>query len=301
MRRAGVISGLLVLLGLAYLATGWTTLAPGEAAVVRRLGRVLPEPWGPGPHWGWPRGFDRVTRLRTDEVRRLEVGLAGTPGPDESPEAGEYLTGDLNLLRARADVQYRVADPVAYVLRAADRDRLLARLAEASLTRALARRGIDTALRAGRPEVARDVAADLARAVDRHGLGVEVLGVNLTDARPPVEVEPDFLAAQSARSGRDRRVNEAHAYAAATLPAARAEAEAKVDAARAHADRAVALARGQAARFLALLAEADRSRPLTVRRLYRDALRDLLPRVRRKLLLTPEEPLDLSLFGVDPK
>jgi hypothetical protein len=57
--------------------------------------------------------------------------------------------------------------------------------------------------------------------------------------------------------------------------------------------------RGQAERVLALLAEADRSRALTVRRLYRDALRDLLPRVRRKVLLTPEEPVDLSLFGVE--
>ena len=47
----------------------------------------------------------------------------------------------------------------------------------------------------------------------------------------------------------------------------------------------------------ALLAEADRSRALTVSRLYRDALRDLLPRVRRKVLMTPDEPVDLGLFG----
>ena len=44
---------------------------------------------------------------------------------------------------------------------------------------------------------------------------------------------------------------------------------------------------------------AERSRPLTVRRLYRDALRDLLPRVRRKLVLTPDEPVDLSLMGAE--
>ena len=61
------------------------------------------------------------------------------------------------------------------------------------------------------------------------------------------------------------------------------------------------MARAQAERFLALLAEADRSRPLTVRRLYRDALRDLLPKVRRKVLLTPDEPVDLGLFGITPK
>ena len=59
--------------------------------------------------------------------------------------------------------------------------------------------------------------------------------------------------------------------------------------------------RGRAGRFLALLAEADRSRALTVRRLYHDALRDLWPRVRRKLVLANDEPIDLSILGVEPR
>src|SRR5262245_51780030 len=100
------IAGVLALIGLAaYLATGWVVVAPGEAVVVRRLGRVLPRPWTSGPHWGWPIGIDRVTRVRTDEVRRVSVGLASTAGPGDSPDAGEYLTGDANLIRAQASVQ----------------------------------------------------------------------------------------------------------------------------------------------------------------------------------------------------
>ena len=75
-----------------------------------------------------------------------------------------------------------------------------------------------------------------------------------------------------------------------------AEAQARLDRARARADRAVVLARSRAGRFLALLAEADRARALTVRRLYLDTLRELLPRVKRKLVLTPEEPIDLSII-----
>ena len=44
-----------------------------------------------------------------------------------------------------------------------------------------------------------------------------ILGVSLTDARPPAEVAPDFAAAQSARSEHDRRINEARTYAATTV------------------------------------------------------------------------------------
>jgi modulator of FtsH protease HflK len=299
MRRRAAGAAVLVLGVLGTLATGWMVVPPGEAVVVRRLGRVLPQPWGPGPHWGWPIGFDRAVRVRTDEVRLMPIGLAGVPGPGEEPGAGEFLTGDLNLLRARGVVQYRVADPVAFVLRSESVEPLLSRAAEASLARAIARRGIDDALRSGRAEVARDVAEELARSAERYQMGLAILGVSLTDARPPSEVQPDFAAAQAAQSEHDRRLNEAASYEATTLAAAKADAQSRQDRARADADRAVSLARSRADRFLTLLAEADRSRPLTVRRLYRDALRDLLPRVRRKLVLSPDEPVDLSILGAE--
>jgi membrane protease subunit HflK len=148
--------------------------------------------------------------------------------------------------------------------------------------------------------VARDVQAHLARSVAALGLGVAILGVNLTDARPPAEVEAAFAEAQAAQSERDRRLVEAKALAAAMRPAALAAAGSATDQAHARASRSAEMARGQAVRFLALLAEGDRSRSLTVRRLYRDALRDLMPRVRRKVLMTPEEPVDLGLFGAGP-
>ena len=303
-RRYWIIGGALLLVAvLAYLASGWRTVAPGEVVVVRRLGRVLPEPWGPGPHWAWPLGIDRLSRLRLDEVRRLEFGRIEIAGPMDPPGAGEYLTGDLNFVRARGVVQYRVSDPVAFVLRAEDaRPDAASGATEASLARALASRGIDAISGAVDRQVAADVQeTELARSVDSLGLGVAILGVNLTDARPPIEVEPAFAEAQAAQSERDRRINEGQALAGTLRPAALAVAEGSTDAARTKAARDVEMARSRADRFLTLLAEADRSRPLTVRRLYRDALRDLLPRVRRKVLMTPEEPVDLGIIGSGPK
>ncbi len=299
MRRWVVRLFLLVAIIGAWLAASLVVVAPGETAVVRRFGRVLPDSWGPGLHLGWPRGVDRVDRLRLDEVRRIEVGLAETPGPGDDPGAGEYLTGDLNLIHARAVVQYRVADPARFVLAADDLDLTLIRLAEASLARALSRLDVDAALRDGRLAIALDVRDDLARATTLYGLGLSILGVSLTDAQPPAEVQPDFAAAQAARSDRDRRLNEAASRAETSLIAARSKAAATEQIAFAAADRTTVMARGEADRFLALLTEAGRSRRLTIRRLYLDRLRDLLPKVRRKVLLTPDEPVDLSVFGIE--
>jgi membrane protease subunit HflK len=279
-----------------YLTTGMHFVAPGEVLVVRRLGRVLPHPWWPGPHLGGPIGIDRVTRLRTEEVRRLEVGLDHTPGPTDDPGAAEFLTGELNLIRAGAVVQYRVADPIAFVLRARDRDRLLPRLAEASLTSALARRSIDDTLLGGRAAVAQDAVKDLGQRASRYGLGIAVLGMSLTEARPPAEVQTDFAAAQAAQSEHDRRLTEARTYTETNRRAATAAAQARVHAAQARADRIVALARARAERFLALLSERERNPALTVRRAYWEALRELLGRVGRKVVMTADEPIDLSIF-----
>jgi membrane protease subunit HflK len=297
MRRPRVVPGLVALILLVgYALTGLCAVAPGEAVVVRRFGRVRPSPLGPGLHWTAPRGIDRRDRVRLDAVRRLEVGGVGVAGPEDDPGGGEFLTGDRNLLRARAAVQYRVADPVAYATRVADPDALLARLADAAMARALAARPIDAALGAGRLAVSRDAAEGLARAADRAGMGVAILGVSLVDARPPREVQPDFDAAQAARAARDQRRAEARSVAGRTRAAAAAEAGARLQRARAEADRRVQLARAEAARFEALRDAARDDRALTVRRLHAEALRTLLPRAGRTIVLAPDEPLDLTLL-----
>lgn len=296
-RRVGWLAGSVVLASMAYLATGLCLVAPGEVVVARRLGRFA-EPRGPGLHWGWPWGLERRDRLRTDEVRRIEIGLDRVPGADDDPGAGEFLTGDRNLVRLRAVVQYRVADPVRHVAAAAEFERLLARLAESSLARSLASRGIDGALRGERGRMAEEARAELARLSDRCELGLSILAVSVTDARPPAEVQAAFDEAQEARSERARRRNEAASYADAARPSALAAARSATDRAEADARRAVTAAQARSGRFLALLAESHRDRALTARRLYLDALRDLLPRLGRKLVLAPGEPIDLSLFGV---
>ena len=298
-KRILAISGAgLGLAGALFVAAGWCLVAPGEVVVVRRLGRLVEPPWGPGLHWRIPLGIDRLDRVRSDAVRHLTIGQDGPPGGDQEPSTGEALTGDLNLVRIQATVQYRVARPVDYVLHAEPAEHLLARAAEASITRALAHRGVDAVLRSDRQLIAREVERDLQADSDRLGLGATILGVSLTDARPPVEVAADFAAAQAAESHRDRRVNEARTHEAVQITAATAQAQAAREAARAVAARTVAHAHAEAHYFLTVMAEARRSRDLTLRRLYIETLQDLLDRVQRKLILPPGDSLDLTVLGL---
>lgn len=73
---------------------------------------------------------------------------------------------------------------------------------------------------------------------------MRIQGANLNDARPPIEVQPDFAAARAAQSDHDRRRFEAESYARTTKIAARAEALACGEAAETRSVRVAALARG---------------------------------------------------------
>jgi modulator of FtsH protease HflK len=298
MSRRVALALVLVAASLLIGVTGLRVVRPGERIVVRRFGRIISPDWGPGLHWGAPLGIDRFDRVRTDEVRRLQVGTA-PEAADGDAGADEFLTGDLNLVRVRAVIQYRVARPADLVVRSADVGALLESLAEASLSSALARRGIDPVLRADRQRIGVDVARDLEQASARLRLGLNILGVSLTEARPPAEVAADFSAAQSAESQRDRRGNEARTQAENTVTAARAAAGSRMEAARAASQRKILGSRAGALRFLALLAEARRSPQPTVRRIYLNTMKTLLSRVRRKIIVPAGNDVELTVLGIE--
>lgn len=300
-RTVRVVSGALALVvaGFLVLATGFEAVEPGESLLVRRLGKVVDRPMGAGLHWVIPLGIDRVDRVRIDEVRRLSIGFAGVPGPSTSPGSGEFLSGDLNLVKAEAVVQYRAADPAAFAMLGDRVEPLILGFGEAALSRALAHRAIDDALRADRLAIAAEVAEHLAEDCERFGLGLSILGVNLTEVRPPEEVRPDFAAAQSARSEAETRIRASEGHANRVQSSTASEVEAILDRSKAAADRSMILARARADRFRALAAEVNRSRELTIRRLYLDTLRDQLPAAGRMIVLSPDEALDLSILGSD--
>jgi membrane protease subunit HflK len=298
-KRLGTLGIGLVVAGGLFVAGGWCLVAPGEVVVVRRFGRLVDPPWGPGLHWHVFWGIDRLDRVRSDAVRQFTVGQAGPALVDQEPSEGEALTGDLNLVRIQATIQYRVARPVDYVVRAEHVEPLLIRTTQGSLSRSLSRRGIDSVLRSDRRQIADEVEAELQTGSDRLSLGVTILGVSLTDARPPIEVAADFAAAQSAESLRDGRVNEAKTYEGVQVTGAAARGHALQEAARADAERTVLHARAEARRFLELHAEVVRSRELTMRRLYIDSLQSLLGGVRRKLIVPTSDAPDLTVIGLD--
>lgn len=298
MRRLGI--AIVVLGGLASMATGVTVVQQDELGVVRRLGAVLAEPWEPGLHWGLPWGLDRVDRIKPGQTRTLAVGArdpqAAPLAQAPDPETDDFLTGDLNVVTAQAIVQYRVLDPVAFLFAARSVDATLAAIAEGALTRALAGRSIDDVLTTGRAEVADRTLRDVQDRADLQGLGISIRAVRLGRVTPPMPVAPAFADASRARSDRRQAVTRAEEYRDRARADARGQAREIADRADGRFDRTVQGARGEADRFTKVLAEARKDLAATRDRLYLEALSELLPRFARKVVVAPGHDLDISLF-----
>src|SRR5215218_9651554 len=90
----------LLLLLVAYLATGVYQVGPDERAVVRRFGKVVARP-GPGLGFGLPWGVDRVDRVPVRTVRQIRAGYEPDAAGESATRPGQLLTGDQNLVNVQ--------------------------------------------------------------------------------------------------------------------------------------------------------------------------------------------------------
>ena len=108
---------------------------------------------------------------------------------------------------------------------------------------------------------------------------------------------PAFADAARARSDRRQAVTRAEEYRDRARADARGQAREIADRAAGRFDRLVQVARGEADRFTKVLAESRKDPAATRRRLYLEALAELLPRFGRKVVVAPGRDVDLSLIA----
>jgi membrane protease subunit HflK len=104
--------------------------------------------------------------------------------------------------------------------------------------------------------------------------------------RPPQEVREAFDDAISAREARQRRSNEADAYAKSVIPTARGDAARIVAEAEGYKAERVATAEGDAQRFSLIAAEYKAAPEVTRKRLYLETMQDVIARTPKVIDLS---------------
>lgn len=243
---------LLTVLLLYTAATAVTQVQPGERAVVRRFGRVLPNKPGPGLYVGLPWGIDRVDRVAVGRVRRVSVGFGLDDADAEfATPAGQLLTGDHNLVNVTAEIHFTVREQGVekFFLQADRADQLVARTAEGVLAEWIAGRNVDEVLLRGKTHLPGELVAEVQARMAGYDLGVSIEEASITRLNPPDEVKQAFDQVAQAQTAIITQLNAAHENANGKQRAAEAEVYRIERLAAAYAQEQNLLARADAESF----------------------------------------------------
>ncbi len=285
----------LVLVGLllgipGYLASGLFRVQLGEQALRLRFGRVVAAGIGPGIHYHLPAPFGAMRRTNLKRVRQVRLARRSRT----RSHGLQYFTGDENLVRIDAAVQYVVEDLAAHGLLQAHPAALVRELGIASLAAEVATHPVDVVFTSHKVALQSAVARRLQRQLDGLWAGVRVLSVHLVDVAPPRAVAEAFRAANSAREESHKLVTEARAEANGVLSGARGQVRALLDQSEAQRSRKLDRATARTRTFAALSAQAAKQ-PQSVRR---ERWLTTLARLRGKVRFVLDAQAPRSLYGL---
>lgn len=286
MKPSYLLFAMLVLPAL-WLMSGFYVVNLQERVAVLVFGKLAAVA-EPGLHWNVPSPLGKVVRVRTEEIKRVEIGFrseSGDIGGSELKKESLMLTEGANIIDIQMSVQYKVRDPVKFLFGVADtgrelRDRGLYEtvrdVAEAALREVVGKNAIDTILTTGKAEIQQEIHALMQKTLDLYGAGVEISLVQLQDVHPPDEVRESFRDVNNAEEDKNRLIREAEGYYNSVIPEARGEA-AQINArAEAYYSQKTKGSEGEAARFEKQLTEYRKAPDVTKKRLYIEAMEDVL-------------------------
>jgi len=210
------------------------------------------------------------------------------------------VTGDLNAASVEWVVQYRIADPLAYLFAFRDPAHALRDLSESVMRAVIGDRTVDEVITVGRQEIEIEALDRLKRLVAQYGLGVSIDQIQLKNVNPPTPVQASFNEVNQAQQEREKVINLARGEYNKVVPRARGEAEERIRAAEGYAVRRINEAEGDAARFTALFTEYTKAPEVTRQRLYLETLEEVLPRLRGKIVVDEAARQVLPLLQLQP-
>jgi len=307
--------GLVLLLALA--SGSYYTVEPNEQAVLFRLGRYQGTTL-PGLHFKLPMADEVIKVNVAEHSLRLPYGASETQadtgvsrearqatGSEE--EATLMLTGDLNTASVEWTMQWRVTTPKNYVIRFPQSEsdqfaeRLISNIARTVMNRLVGDYSFDEVIGAQRSDIANAAKADVQSILDAYTGGITITALQMQRVIPPSRVRPSFEEVNSSIQEKQRLENEGEAERNQLLPEARADKDRLIREAEGYAARRRAEATGEI-EALRLQAKAYREAPeVTRRRLYLEAMEDVLQDAGSKLILDDDVGNVLPLLPIDPE
>ena len=157
-------------------------------------------------------------------------------------------------------------------------------------------RPIDDILTDKKEEVQIETQNKLQGILDNYQSGIRIREVKLLNVFAPEQVKDAFDDVVRAKEDKAKIINLADAYKESVLPQSRGQAAKMLQEAEGFRQQKIAVAVGEAERFLAIQSEYDKSKDITRKRLYLEAMEEILPGIS-KILGDPGEVILVNPDG----
>ena len=237
-------------------------IEPAERGVVMRFGEHVAT-LQPGPHIRFPRPIEEVVKVNVERIQTVTSSSA-------------MLTGDENIVNVELAVQYRIKDVKNYLFEIVDPDVSVQRVTESAIRDIIGGTTLSFVITEGRAEIASGAESSIQTILDDYQSGVDITSVNMQPAKPPEEVKAAFDDAIKAREDEQRTVNEAEAYRNEVVERMAGEAARTRLESEGYKEQVIAQAVGESKRFSLLLTEYEKAPEVTRRRLFLEAIEDVM-------------------------
>ena len=298
-----IVKIVMVLMVVAFFASGFFTVGPQEKAVILRFGKPVGEGskalLTSGLHWSLPYPIDEVVRIPITEIQKISSStgwylttpeaelseMEMPPGASLNPAVDGYaLTADRNIIHTRATLYYHIEDPIRFVFDFASASNTVQNALNNALLFTAARFNVDDIL-------TRDVAGFHDAVLQRVSALTEQaqLGIVIDQCEvqsiPPRQLAPVFAQVTTARENRNKLLNEAHTYENQVLNQSDASATSVTNAAAAERSRYVDSITAEAKRFAELLPQYQSNPNLFAQMTFVQAMGQVFTNVQDKIYL----------------
>jgi len=234
----------------------------------------------------------------------IAIGFAVSAGPvfaaPVATNAAALKQVDVNnVIDVQWIVQYRVEDPVRFLFKVREQRDTFRDIAEAVMRRVVGNRLGSDVLTVGRVAVSSEVKEEMQKILSDYETGIRLVTVELQDVTPPDPVKPAFNEVNEARQDLERTVNQAQEQANKLIPKASGEAKQAIAEAEGYATERINQARGEAARFSSVLAEYQRVPEVTRRRLYLEAMSEVLAKAKGVYIVDSAQRALIPWLSID--
>jgi len=304
--KGGLPIGIAIFVIVLALFNSFYSVGPDEVGVIRRFGKYT-RTTNPGLHLKVP-FIEKINKVKVKYIYKEEFGFRTTrAGVVTQYSAREYfdeslmLTGDLNVLVVEWIVQFKIKDPVKLLFVIRNPGRTIRNISEAVMRQVVGDHTVNEVLTTRRVEINLEVQDKIQKILDFYDSGVQIVTVKLQDVNPPDQVKPSFNEVNEAKQEKEKVINQAWEKYNKIIPKARGEAAKTIKESEGYALNRVNRAKGDAAKFIAIWEEYKNAEVVTKKRLYLEAMNEILPKAGKKFVVDSKQKGILPLLSLNQK